>query len=101
MSRHAFTTHFRRATGQTFRRYLEAQRLSYAQELLQQTDLSVLAVAFEAGFENGTTFHRTFRRTCGCSPQQWRVEAQQRGSRSWSCLRDGQHRAKSPGARPD
>ena len=100
MSRHAFTTHFRRATGQTFRRYVEARRLSYAQELLQQTDLSVLAVAFEAGFENGTTFHRTFRRICGCSPQQWRLKAQQPGSRSWSRPRNGEHRAKTLGVQP-
>ena len=100
MSRHAFTTHFRRATGQTFRRYVEAQRLSYAQELLQQTDLSVLAVAFEAGFENGTTFHRTFRRICGCSPQQWRVKARQPGSPSWCRPSDSQRRAKTPGVRP-
>lgn len=72
LSRRQFTGLFRKLTGTTWHRYLERLRLEHARKLLEQTDRSILAVAFESGFENLSNFHRGFRRAFHCSPSQCR-----------------------------
>ena len=55
---------------------IENLRLEHARRLLLETENSVLAVAFECGFENASNFHRAFKAAFGCSPSVFR----QRGS---------------------
>lgn len=72
LSRRRFTALFRQVTDQPWRKYVEKLRLEYARKLLLETDKSVLAVAFEAGFENAASFYRSFRHTLGQTPQAYR-----------------------------
>ncbi len=72
LSRRQFTELFRLVTGCPWRKQIEKLRLNYARKLLIGTDTSVLAVAFESGFENATSFYRSFRRTTGQTPQAYR-----------------------------
>lgn len=70
-----FADLFRRATGQTWCKYLQSLRLEHASKLLASTDKPVIAVAFESGFEDLSHFHHVFKAFYKCSPLKFRKEA--------------------------
>jgi AraC family L-rhamnose operon regulatory protein RhaS len=72
MSRRRFTALFRDVTGATWADYLRRLRLGHAKRLLRATDRSVLAVAFESGFEDLSSFYRAFERLESTTPHRWR-----------------------------
>jgi AraC family L-rhamnose operon regulatory protein RhaS len=75
MSRRTFTRLFRRAAGRTFAKEIERMRIDYACRLLNRRSLSVVAVAFECGYEDVSSFYRAFRRQRGVPPDRWRKAA--------------------------
>jgi AraC family L-rhamnose operon regulatory protein RhaS len=72
MSRRRFTDLFRAVTGTTWCDYLRRLRVEHAKHLLRTTGRSVLAIAFESGFEDVSSFYRAFRRLEKTTPYQWR-----------------------------
>jgi AraC family L-rhamnose operon regulatory protein RhaS len=73
MSRRRFTTLFWQFTGQTWGEYLARLRIDYACKLLGETSRSIVAIAFECGYEDLSSFYRAFKRQTGHSPGDWRV----------------------------
>jgi AraC-like DNA-binding protein len=71
----AFSRFFRRAVGKTFRAYLADLRLSDACRRLLESDHSISRIACDVGFDNLSTFNRTFRLARGLSPREFRREA--------------------------
>jgi AraC family transcriptional regulator, exoenzyme S synthesis regulatory protein ExsA len=63
---------FKRDFSQTFHvspsRWLKEKRLQYAYQLLTQTEMSVINVCYEVGFENVAHFSRAFKEFFGESP---------------------------------
>lgn len=55
-----------------FNYFVNEFRVKEAKKLLESSDLKVLAVAFETGFSNKTSFNRVFKKHVGCSPSQYR-----------------------------
>jgi len=74
LSRRQFTDLFRKVTGQSWRVYVQGLRLRHAAELLASTDRTVIAVAFESGFNDLSRFHHVFKATYGCSPLSFREQ---------------------------
>lgn len=72
MSRRSFTRHFREATGMTVTRWLNAQRLARAQQLLETTDLPVERIAHEVGFGTALTMRQQFAAQLGTAPSDYR-----------------------------
>ncbi|UEB97841.1 helix-turn-helix domain-containing protein [Pseudomonas sp. HN2] len=72
MSRRTFTRRFREATGSTVTKWLNAQRVARAQELLETTDLPVECIAGEAGFGTPLSFRQQFSIQLGTSPSEYR-----------------------------
>jgi len=72
MSRRRFTSLFRDVTGATWADYVRRLRVGHAKRLLRATDRSVLAVAFESGFEDLSSFYRAFERLEQTTPHRWR-----------------------------
>jgi AraC family L-rhamnose operon regulatory protein RhaS len=72
MSRRRFTQLFREATGTSWATYRARLRVDYACQLLRETQRSVVAVAFESGFEDLSSFYRAFKRQTGQPPHAWR-----------------------------
>lgn len=72
LSRRHFTELFRKITNQSWKEYLQKLRLTHARNLLERTDKSVVAVAFESGFEDLSHFHRVFKQSFHVSPLLYR-----------------------------
>ena len=73
LSRSHFHAIFRQETGQTLTQYLRALRLSAATRLLQQTDTSIVDVAYGCGFENLSHFYHMFKSHTGKTPRHVRL----------------------------
>lgn len=58
--------------GQTPKQLILQLRLEEAAALLAQTDYSIQAIAWDAGFEDAAYFAKLFRRQYGMTPRQWR-----------------------------
>ncbi len=65
---------FKRTFGTTLIDYLTNHRISHAQRLLATTDEKIVEVAFASGFSSISRFNEAFRRACGCTPREYRVE---------------------------
>jgi transcriptional regulator GlxA family with amidase domain len=72
MSSRNLARHFKSATGTTPLQWLSTQRVRRAQELLENTDNSIDAIAQAAGMGTATTLRRHFHRTLGVPPDAYR-----------------------------
>lgn len=72
LSRRRFTQLFRAAAGESWLQHLQRHRLVHARRLLAETKRSVASIGYECGFEDLTTFYRTFKAAEGTSPLAWR-----------------------------
>lgn len=57
-----------------FRKLVNAFRLSEAEQLLVNSNLSIIDISLNVGFENVRTFNRCFLAEYGCSPSEFRNE---------------------------
>ena len=78
MSPRTFARRFRDETGTTPLQWITGQRLALAEELLEQTTLSVELIAGRVGFGNAATLRHHFTATRGTTPQAYR--------RTFTCL---------------
>ncbi|HEX6518421.1 MAG TPA: helix-turn-helix domain-containing protein [Streptosporangiaceae bacterium] len=72
MSERTFARRFVQDTGTTPQRWLISQRILLAQQLLEETDETVDAIADRAGFGNATAMRHHFRRWRGTTPDAYR-----------------------------
>jgi transcriptional regulator GlxA family with amidase domain len=71
-----FARSFKEAFGLPPHRYLLTRRLERAKALLRDTDLPIIEVAFETGWNSLGTFGRVFRDVTGESPGELRAREQ-------------------------
>jgi LacI family transcriptional regulator len=74
MSRRALELRFRSALGRTPHDELQRVRLSRAQRLLLETDLSIPKVAQAAGYRSGSYLAQVFQKQVGRTPAQYRKD---------------------------
>lgn len=67
-----FTRIFREFTGTTFKKYLTYYRLEKARRLLLETDIPIVDVAYQSGFNSIKTFNRIFKEYSRCTPTDFR-----------------------------
>lgn len=72
MSRRTFTRRFGEATGTTVTKWLNVERVSRAQQLLETTDLPIERIAAEAGFGTPLSLRQQFSTQLGTSPSDYR-----------------------------
>jgi AraC-like DNA-binding protein len=80
-----FTDLFREITGMSRLEYVHTQRLMRAKELLLSRRDSIEHAAYQAGFEDLTTFYRVFRRREGMTPGRWRDRHQPAENEGTAC----------------
>ena len=73
VSRSQLDIRFREVLGRSPIRYLSEWRMHVAQDLLASTDLGVLTVARQVGYESEEAFSRAFKRSRGSAPSRWRA----------------------------
>ena len=67
-----FMKFFKNYMGSSFIEYLNDYRLTMAEQMLRNTDDSVLEIAGKSGFDNLSYFNRIFKKKYGASPGKWR-----------------------------
>lgn len=70
-SKYHFVRLFKEYTGTTFYDYLTNKRIQHAKQLLS-TNMGITEIAFSCGFNNQTSFCRSFKKVCGCPPTEYR-----------------------------
>jgi transcriptional regulator GlxA family with amidase domain len=73
MSTRTFIRHFVAATGATPGTWVRDQRVRRAEQLLEQADTTIAAVARRSGFGSPDTLRRHFRRVRGVTPETYRA----------------------------
>jgi transcriptional regulator GlxA family with amidase domain len=73
LPKRSFIRRFTKAAGMTPLNYVHALRLEEAKQMLETTDLSIEAIANEAGYEDTSFFGRLFRRETGMTPAHYRL----------------------------
>src|SRR5262249_45446330 len=76
LSRCHFARAFKQSVGTAPHAYLLQRRLERAQQLLNETELSLCQVALESGFSDQSHFSSCFRRHFGESPRSFRRSRQ-------------------------
>ena len=67
-----FSTFFRENFGRTFTQHVNSLRIEQAARLLRETDLPVMEIGFNVGFDNFSYFIKRFREVYGASPSNYR-----------------------------
>jgi AraC family transcriptional regulator len=71
LSRFHFSRVFRQHIGMTPAAYVERTRLERAKEMMRHGQLSLMDVAYAAGFSDQSHFTRRFRAYEGCTPSEY------------------------------
>ncbi|MDY4976250.1 MAG: AraC family transcriptional regulator [Clostridia bacterium] len=69
---------FKQEMGISFVEYVNNTRIEYAKGLLEKNKMTVKEVSELSGFENDSTFSRTFKSFTGISPSEYRKRNQQK-----------------------
>jgi AraC family transcriptional activator FtrA len=72
LSKRTFARRFKSSTGMTPHCWLQAERVRYAQELLESSKLSLTRVAQKSGFSDPQLLRLHFKRVVGTSPTRYR-----------------------------
>jgi AraC family transcriptional regulator len=72
MSQFHFSHLFKQSIGTSPYQYLLQQRIERAQQLLKQTDRSIVDIAFECGFNSHSHLSKQFRQLTGMTPKSYR-----------------------------
>lgn len=72
LNRSYLTKIFKQSTGKSPKEFLIIYRMSKAQTLLRNTELSVADIGRAVGYNNQLNFSRAFKNFCGSSPSIWR-----------------------------
>lgn len=72
LSQRRFSSIVRKITGMSFVEYIQGIRVQKATELLKSTNMPITAIAFEVGFEDLSTFYRSFHKLYKASPAKFR-----------------------------
>ena len=64
---------FKGVYGVSVYAHIRAQKMQAAAFALRQTDASVLEIAGQYGYDNGSKFAKAFKETLGMSPREYRV----------------------------
>ena len=63
---------FKKICGMNLMHYITQHRIFHAQRLLSSTDMKILDVALESGYQSASRFYAAFKEFCGVSPQEFR-----------------------------
>jgi YesN/AraC family two-component response regulator len=69
---------FRKETGKTLSEFIKAERISFSQRLLGQTNLPIGIISSNVGYDSLAYFSSIFKQIAGCTPREYRKNLQKR-----------------------
>ncbi|MCY1521522.1 HTH-type transcriptional activator RhaS [compost metagenome] len=67
-----FSRLFKEVNGVGFMEYILGRRMEYAKQLLENSQMPVTSIGYEAGFKDPSYFARAFKQMAGCTPSEYR-----------------------------
>jgi len=71
-SKFHFSRLFKEFANISFYKYVNQQRITHAEKLLSDPDISITQVAIQSGFSSSTSFIRMFKQMKNCTPTEFR-----------------------------
>lgn len=65
---------FKNVAGKTFSRYVIELRIEKARELLRNREIKINEIADQVGYNNASHFIQSFKKVCGCTPEEYRAK---------------------------
>lgn len=66
---------FKKETGQTFINYLNNYKIERSKDLLKNTNMTLLDISLEVGFNNQSYYSTIFKKYTNMTPQEYRETA--------------------------
>lgn len=70
---------FKKKHGMAVNDYITSERMKFARELLETTDLTVTMISAKSGYSNYSYFIKMFKKTYGNTPREFRQKLEQKG----------------------
>jgi len=80
MTTFRFSRLFKEANGLGFTDYVLNKRMSFAKELLDNSQMPITSIGYEAGFKDPSYFARAFKQYANCTPSEYRLAYQMRSA---------------------
>ncbi len=80
MTTFRFSRLFKEANGLGFMDYILNKRMNFAKELLDNSQMPITSIGYEAGFKDPSYFARAFKQFANCTPSEYRLAHQLRAS---------------------
>ncbi|MPQ65937.1 MULTISPECIES: helix-turn-helix transcriptional regulator [Pseudomonas] len=76
MTAFRFSRLFKEAYGLGFTDYILNKRMNFAKELLDNSQMPITSIGYEAGFKDPSYFARAFKQFANCTPSEYRLMRQ-------------------------
>ncbi|KIH84307.1 Transcriptional regulator, AraC family [Pseudomonas batumici] len=76
MTAFRFSRLFKEAYGLGFTDYILNKRMNFAKELLDNSQMPITSIGYEAGFKDPSYFARAFKQFASCTPSEYRLTRQ-------------------------
>ena len=80
MTTFRFSRLFKEANGLGFTDYILDKRMNFAKELLDNSQMPITSIGYEAGFKDPSYFARAFKQFANCTPSEYRLARQLRAT---------------------
>ena len=88
MTTFRFSRLFKEANGLGFTDYILNKRMNFAKELLDNSQMPITSIGYEAGFKDPSYFARAFKQFANCTPSEYRLARQLRATASAQMAQD-------------
>ena len=78
MTTFRFSRLFKEANGVGFTDYILDKRMNFAKQLLDNSQMPITSIGYEAGFKDPSYFARAFKQFVNCTPSEYRLTCQLR-----------------------
>ncbi|WP_237886530.1 helix-turn-helix transcriptional regulator [Pseudomonas sp. PGPR40] len=88
MTTFRFSRLFKEANGVGFTDYVLDKRMNFAKQLLDNSQMPITSIGYEAGFKDPSYFARAFKQFVNCTPSEYRLTCQLRAVAAQPALED-------------
>ncbi len=88
MTTFRFSRLFKEANGLGFTDYILDKRMNFAKDLLDNSQMPITSIGYEAGFKDPSYFARAFKQFANCTPSEYRLARQLKAAAAAQLVED-------------